>query len=107
MDRKVLIKSLNNVFCDINKAGKKYSEVWLTDVDFGGLYQSDKYVLNVKAEHQIDNCKDEIVEILNILDSRAHDELQLIWSVNVYNADDQIQCAEERELIYNEENECK
>jgi hypothetical protein len=57
MDRKALIKRLNHLFCDLNRAGKKYTEVWLSDVDFGDLYRADKYILNVKAEHAIDACR--------------------------------------------------
>ena len=107
MDRKVLIKNLSNLFCDVNKAGTRYSEVWLSDVDFGGLYQSDKLILNVKAEHQIDNCNDEIRGILKLLDEKAHQELQFIWSVQVYDVDDKIHCVEDGILIYDEDNACK
>ena len=51
-----LSKKLKDVFCNENKAEKKYATVWLSDVDFGGLYQTDKFVVNVKAEHKIASC---------------------------------------------------
>ena len=37
MDTKLLIKKLHDVFCVNNKIGKKYTEVWLSEVDLGGL----------------------------------------------------------------------
>jgi len=106
MDRKALIKNLNHLFCNLNKQGRKYSEVWLTDVDFGGLYQSGKYVLNVKAHHRIDSCNDEIKEILAILDKEAHSELQYVWSVSVYDANDQIHCISSDSIVFDEGTAC-
>ncbi len=56
MDTKVLISKLNEVFCDYNKqTDKKYSEVWLSEKDFGGLYNNGKFVLCIKANHYIVN----------------------------------------------------
>ena len=106
MDRKALIKKLNSLFCDLNKAGKKYTEVWLSDVDFGDLYRADKYILNVKAEHAIDACNDEIKEILLILDKNAREELQYIWRVAVYDANDNIHCIGDELLVYDEATSC-
>jgi hypothetical protein len=108
MDRKVLIKSLKKLFCDINKTEKKYSEVWISDIDYGGLYHSDKYVvLNVKTEHQISSCYEEIGWIIKYLDEKAHEELQSIWRVQVYNADDRLHCVEDGISVYDEEDACK
>jgi hypothetical protein len=107
MDKKVLVKNLNHLFCNLNKEGKKYLEVWLSDIDFGGLYRSGKYNLNVKADHTIDSCKDEIREILAILDQKAHDELQYIWSVAVYDSKDQVHCISQDLLVYDEESSCR
>ena len=107
MDRKVLIKKLKNVFCEINKTGKKYSEVWSSEVNFGGLYRSGQYNLNVRAEHQISNLFEEIREIIQLLDEKAYEESQFIWSVHVYNADDRLHCVEDGILVYDEEDTCK
>ena len=106
MDRKALIKKLNSLFCTLHKEGKKYTEVWLSDVDFGDLYQSDKYILNVKAEHVIDSCNDEIKEILRILDKSVKEELQYIWRVAVYDASESIHCVGEELAVYNEATSC-
>ena len=105
MDRKILIENLNKVFCDTNKERKRYSRVWLTDADFGGLYRSGKYVLNVKAEHEIENCYDEISDILDLLDKVAKEELRYIFRVVVYNFYEEIHC-HSSELVYTEENAC-
>lgn len=106
MDRKALIKKLNSLFCTLHKEGKKYTEVWLSDVDFGDLYQSDKYILNVKAEHVIDSCNDEIKEILQILDKSVKEELQYIWRVAVYDASESIHCVGDELTVYNEATSC-
>ena len=106
MDQKSLIKKLHQLFCDTNKEGKKYSAVWLSDVDLGGMYYTDKYVLNVKAEHQIDNCNNEILSILQLLDNNAKDELKHIWRVVVYNANEEWHCFSEDLLIYSEQIAC-
>jgi hypothetical protein len=108
MDKRDIIKTkLNSIFCDLNKKDKKYEEVWLSDVDFGALYHSDKYVLNVKAVHFIDSCKNEIDFILELLEEKAKEELESIWQVNIYDTNDQIHCATDEILIYSEETSCK
>ena len=107
MDRRVLIKNLNDLFCGINKTGKKYSDVWLSDVDFGDMYQSDKYVLNVKAEHEIAACTQEIRDILKILNEKSYEELQSIWSVIVYDSKDEIHCFSDELLVFNIEKSCQ
>ena len=106
MDRKALIKRLNTLFCALNKEGIKYTEVWLSDVDFGELYQSDKYILNVKAEHVIDSCNDEIKAIVYILDKNVKEALQYIWRVAVYDASENIHCIGDELAIYNEATSC-
>ena len=108
MDKKALIENLKDVFCQFNKAdGNKYTEVWLSDVDFGNLYHSDKFILHVKAEHEISSCSDEIDNVLRYLDEHAHDELQFIWSVYIYDSTDQIHCQFEDLLVYTEAQSCK
>jgi hypothetical protein len=107
MDTKILIKNLNKVFCKSNKQDKKYTEVWLSDVDFGGLYRTDKYyVLNVKAEHKIDNCNSEIREILAMLENEAKEELSHIWRVDVYHVGEDVYCIGEDLFVYSENAAC-
>lgn len=107
MDQKTFIAKLNKIFCQSNKAGKKYSEVWLSDVDFGGMYHNGKFVLNVKADHSIDNCNEEIFSVIKMLSEQAPTELEKIWRVVVYNADDSWHCfSTEDLLVYTEGDSC-
>ncbi len=107
MDTKTIIKKLNEIFCEYNRSEKKYSEVWLSDVDFGGLYNSGQYVLNIKAEHNIQSCSDEIKYIISMLDEKAKEELKYIWRVVVYNAYEQVHCHSVEALIYNDTIACE
>jgi hypothetical protein len=94
---------LREVFCNENKSTKKYAEVWLLGVDFGGLYHSDKHVVNVKTEHEIDSCNDEIKYIFTHLNRNLAPEMyERIWRVDVYNANEQIHCQVSQDdiLIY-------
>lgn len=102
------IKSkLKDIFCAENKANKKYSEIWLSEVDFGGLYQSDKFVVNVKAEHQIASCNEEIKYIIkNLFKELNEEEVSMIWRVNVYNSDEQIHCQSQELMVYNIDEAC-
>src|SRR5580704_1842173 len=106
MDTKALITNLNHVFCNLSIEGKVYSKVWLEDVDFGGLYQSDKYILNVKAHHRIDNCNSEIDYIIHILNDRAKEELRSIWRVSVYHANENVRCDSPDLIVFEEEELC-
>ncbi len=102
-----LIKKLRDVFCAENKTSKKYSEIWLSDVDFGGLYQTDKVVVNVKAEHIIESCNEEIKYIVTVLFKQlSRIELSLIWRVDVYNSFEEIHCQSEDLLVYNTMDAC-
>ena len=102
-----LKNKLKDIFCIENKANRKYAEIWLSDVDFGGLYQTDKFVVNVKAEHQIVSCNEEIKYIFtNLFKQLSKDELSFIWRVDVYNSDEQIHCQSDDILIYTTVDAC-
>lgn len=102
-----LAKKLKDIFCIENKTNRKYSEVWLSDVDFGGLYQTDKVVVNVKAEHNIDSCNEEIKYIINVLFKQlSQEEMSLIWRVDVYNASEEFHCQTEDVMVYTEIDVC-
>lgn len=106
MDKKTLVNSLNKVFCDLGKGGKKYSEVWLEEADFGGLYMSNKFILNVKADHNIDNCNNEIRDIVFLLHDKVPTEYSYIFQVVVYNIDNDVHCASDDLLVYEEDKAC-
>ena len=98
---------LKDIFCAENKAQKKYSHIWLSDVDFGGLYQSEKFVLNVKAEHPIRSCNEEIKYIIaNLFKQLTKEERTFIWRVDVYNSHEQIHCQSEDIVIYTNTDTC-
>ena len=103
-----LKQKLKDIFCSENKSENKYSEIWLSDVDFGGLYQSDKFVVNVKAEHQIASCNEEIKHIVtNLFKQLSKEELSFVWRVDVYNSDEQIHCQSEDILVYTVADDCQ
>ena len=102
-----LKKKLKDIFCSENKTSGKYSEVWLSEVDFDGLYQSHKFVLNVKAEHEISSCNDEIKYIVtNLFKQLSKEELSFVWRVVVYNSFEEVHCASDEILVYTEEESC-
>ena len=85
MDKAVFIKELRELFSSINQTGKKYSKVWLSDMNFGGLYQSGKYKLNIKAGHQTDSYKSEISYIFDLLDAKFDkEEMSYIYTLEVF-----------------------
>ena len=87
-------KKLEKIFCDANKADKRYAEVWLTEEDFGGLPDSEKFVINVKALNEIESCNKEIKYITTeLLAGLTKEEISMFWSVNVYNSNDEMACA--------------
>src|SRR5215467_9829264 len=106
MDTKTLIKNLHALFCKENKGDRKYSKVWLSEVETGGLYNTGKYVLNVQAEHEIDNCNDEIRSVISLLNEKAKEELQLIQRVDVHHSGNRYYCQSGDLLIFEQEDAC-
>lgn len=107
MDRKALVKKLRNLFCSLNQEGRKYTEVWLSDVDFGGWYHSDKHViLHVKAEQVIGKITTEIKNLVHILHDKIKEETPHIWSVAVYDSSERVHCESGDMMVYDEETVC-
>ena len=46
MDKAVFVRKLKNIF--LNLEDKKYSKVWLSEANYGGLYRSGHYLVNLK-----------------------------------------------------------
>lgn len=102
-----LKKTLKAIFCAENKSNKKYAEVWLSEVDFGGLYQSDKFVVNVKAVHTIHSINAEIKYIVtNFFKQLTKEELSFIWRVDVFQAEEQVHRQIEDILVYSTDDAC-
>ncbi len=106
MDTKALVKKLHDVFCESNKGEKKYSQIWLSRLDYGGLYYSDDFVLYLKAEHQIERYVTEVKYIITLLSQKAKEELKSIMRVRIYGPDDKAECESDDYLVYNEETAC-
>lgn len=103
-----LKEKLKDIFCSENRTYKRYSEVWLSDANFGGLYQSHKYIVNVKADHEIPSCNSEIKSIVTkLFDKLKKNEWSLIWRVVVYNSFEEIHCASEDILVYSKIDACE
>ena len=84
MDTKALIKKLQEIFAESNKGEKKYSQIWLSEIDLGGLYYFDKFVLRLKAAHTIKDFFNETPEIITMLNEKAKEESKFIPRVAVY-----------------------
>lgn len=107
MDPKALINKLHQIFFEnYNKGEKRYSQIWLSEVDFGGLYHSNKFDLNLKAEHKIERYYTEIKDIITMLGQKAKEELKSIMSVRVYGPNDKVECESDDYLVYEKETAC-
>lgn len=102
MDTKVLVKKLKDVFSEINNGEKRYSKIWLSEIDLGGLYYSDKFILRLKAAHSIKDFFDETLEIIRMLKEKAEEELKYIQRVVVYDLDERAQPQVDDILVYEE-----
>lgn len=88
-----LAKELESILCSENKGHRKYAKAWLSHEDFGGLYDAEKYILNIQAEHRIESCFDETRNIITLLHKKLDPvSLSLIWRVVVYNAFERPHC---------------
>ena len=101
---KDLAKALKDIFCMENLKQRKYAEVWLSEVDFGGLHLNDKVVVNVRAaefiESRIVEIKHIAMDLLKLLDP---EESRLVWRVSVYMFDEDEHCAGDELLVFKDE----
>lgn len=107
MDRKALVRNLNQAFRDNQKEGSnKFTEAWLSYVDFGGLYfTEDIYVLIVKAAY-LDGLKEDIHDVYALIDQKAKQELVHIWNVSVHHTDDRIRCTADDFPVFKSDESC-
>lgn len=106
MDKKALVKKLHEVFCESNKGERKYSQVWLSQLDYGGLYYSNDFALKLKTEHKIERYLTEITEVVKLLREKAKEESKDIVRVVVYGPHDKAECENDDYLVYDEETAC-
>ena len=104
MDKAVFIAELKNLFSSINQSEKRYSKVWLSEPDFGGLYYSGKYILNLKVAHQIDRYKPELSYIHSLLDEKLGKEQDAyIYHLYLYNKNEYDGPDRDDIVLYNDE----
>lgn len=106
MDKTKLVNELKDIFCNLNKDNRKYSTVWLSTLD--DLTGRDRYVLNIKAEHDIDSCFEELEYVYKILidkiDIKTLDSI--VGRVAVYNQHEEEHCSIEDIVIFGEQQVC-
>jgi hypothetical protein len=98
MDSRTIVNNIKQVLFE-NSA--KYSDVWLSFIDFGGLYHSNEdFILNVEVTHPVQSEILEIKELYRVLKSRTGDELSHIWGVNVFQKSDRATLRKRTEGLY-------
>lgn len=99
MDKSIFMKEIKDLFKKLNSPEKIYSKAWLSEIDFGGLYFSDQYILNVKMEKHINRYSIEIRRLFALLQQNLSKECnELIYSVTIHNDDERI-WHENRDII--------
>lgn len=103
MDRKAFINNLKLAFSN-SKMQARYSEAWLSNIDFGGLYYTDKYyILNVKTKNKINSFSEEISVVINFLNENFKEELNHIMSVDIHNSENGFYGMGKDLLVYSED----
>ncbi len=100
MDAKALVKILHEVFAENNKGDKKYSQVWLSQLNYGGLYYSDDFALKLKAEQKIERYLNEVTFISSLLREKAQEESKSIMRVSVYGPDEKAEPESDDYIVY-------
>jgi hypothetical protein len=84
MDRKALVKNLRGVFSN-SEIRDKYSMIWLSHIDFGGLYHTEtRFDLNVAPKQKVITKFTEIRYVTSFLHSNAKDEAKQIMAVKIH-----------------------
>jgi hypothetical protein len=102
-----LVSDLERLFCDLKSDNKRYNSVWLSEVD-SEIYDIEKFILTVKAEHEIESCNEEIIFLTQeIFKKLPKGSRSLIWRIVVINADDEIHCeSDDLVVIDNDDYPC-
>ncbi len=106
MDNKKLVEQVKTILCSINKLNIKYDTAWLSFED--DLTGRERYILNVKAEHTISSCYDEIRFLTKTLWEQLDPKsLKMISRIAVYNSSEQVHCWGEDILLLEDASVCK
>jgi hypothetical protein len=103
MDTKALVKKLHDIFQGNNNGINKYSKVWLSHLNYGGLYYSKDFELKLKTEYKIDRYLKEIEEVSSLLQEKAREESKYILRISVYGSDEQAEPENDDYLVHEEE----
>ena len=103
MDTKTLIKKLQDIFAEVSNGEKKYSKIWLSEIDLGGLYRSPGFVLRLKAAFTIKDLYEETFEIIQLLRDKLREESRYLPRVSVYDVNEKAQPEGDDIIIYEEE----
>ena len=99
--RKIIKKKLYPIFCEVNKNQKRYSEIWLSFLQFGKLYTAtDYYELKVKLLPGVVRNYREIEEITKVLFEKVPPEFRPILAVQIINAEDNKRCKKKDVMVY-------
>lgn len=97
-----LIMSLREIFQKDNAINNKYSQAWLSEVDFGGLlYRENLFVVNVKIEPHVESRSVELKYIImELFKDLPQQQNNAIWRVSVHAAKESIECEYDDRLIF-------
>ena len=91
MDKAAFIKEIKNIFLDINTKEKKYAKVWLSEANFGGLYHSGSYSVNIKPLHNFEIESTELRSVVYMLHDKLDDEeRKYLYTIKIYNDNEEI-----------------
>ena len=104
MDKSVFINELKDIFNTLNKNEHRYSKVWLSDENFGGLYYSGKYVLNLRAKHKIDSYKSEVGYLIRMLREKLGiEKAAYIFNMEVFEEKEYAEPGRDDIILYTDE----
>lgn len=98
--QKALINKLQETFEANNQGDKKYSRVWLSQLNYGGLYYSKDFALKLKAEHKIERLLTEISFVSSLIREKAAEESKSIMRISVYGPDEKAEPESDDYIIY-------
>lgn len=91
MGTKKLVERIKEILCVVNTQGQRYDTAWLRLED--DLTGRERYVVHVKAEHQIDSCAVELRSLTQQFREQLEDELKpMISRFVVYNSNEYAHC---------------
>lgn len=105
MDRKTLIKNLKQAFSD-STLQSRYSEVWLSYLNFGGIYHDNKsFVLNVRTREKVEAIRKEIRFVFKFLRENFKEEEKYIHSLSVHPPKTGWEVSKSKYVLYDDEDE--